>query len=64
MAFKPKYDRPHSELLHRIADKLEGQVDDPANPDDPKWLARNAAKKRLRARKKEKAVEHKLSQRA
>jgi hypothetical protein len=63
MTFKPEYDTPQSQLLHRIADKLEGQVDDPANPDDPKWLVRNAAKKRLRAGKKEKAVEHKLSQR-
>ena len=63
MPFKPEHDPPHSEWLHRLADKLEGQTDDPANPDDPKWLARNAPKSRIRARKKEKAVEHKLSQR-
>ena len=62
MTFKPEYDTPHSELLHNIADRLEGKIDHPANSDDPKWLGRNASKKRSRAVRKEKAVEHKLSQ--
>ena len=63
MTFKPNHDTPRSDLLHKIADKLEGQIGDPANLDDPKWLGRNASKKRLKALKKEKALEHKLSQR-
>jgi len=63
MTLRPKYDTPRSEWLHNVADKLEGQIDDPANSDDPKWLARHASKARLKAVKKDKAVEHKLSQR-
>jgi hypothetical protein len=63
MTSKSDYETPRPELLHRIAVNLEGQIDDPANSDDPKWLVRNAAKKRLRPLKQEKAVEHKLSQR-
>ena len=62
MTFKPEHDTPHSEWLHNLADKLEGQIDDLANSDDPKWLRRNASKVRSRALRKEKAVEHKQSQ--
>ena len=51
-------------MMVNLTTTLRDQTaDDPANPDDPKWLARNATKSRIRARKKEKAVEHKLSQR-
>ena len=63
MTFKPQHDTPNSELLHNMADRLESQIDDPAHSDDPKWLRRNASKKRSKALRKEKAVEHKLSQR-
>ena len=63
MTSKPNYDTPRSELLHSFADKLDAQIDDPTNPDDPKWLARHAAKVRRRALKKEKSLEHKVSQR-
>jgi len=47
---------------YSTADKVERQASDPGNTDDPRWLIKNAAKLRKRGRKKERAVEHKLSQ--
>jgi len=45
------------------ADALERQIDDPCNKDDPKYLQRMARRVRDIALKKEKAHEHKESQR-
>ena len=64
MTFNPEHDTPRSELFYNLADRLEGQIDDPANLDDPKWLRRHASKVRSRALRKEKAVEHKQSQKS
>ena len=52
----------HSALeLYAWADKLEAQIDDPANRDDPRYLRRWADKIRRLAIKKEKSVTHKIS---
>ena len=51
-----------SDNLHAIADEYEAKIKDPDNEDDPKWLQRRANKIRALARKKEKAVWHKLNQ--
>lgn len=48
--------------LHAIADEYEAKIKDPDNEDDPKWLQRRANKIGALARKKEKAVWHKLNQ--
>lgn len=45
------------------ADRLESQIQDPRNQDDPRWLRRWAAKMRLLASKKEEARAHKERQR-
>ena len=41
------------------ADRLEGQIQDPQNRDDPRWLRRWAEKMRRLAAQKEKAKAHK-----
>ena len=51
-----------AEELYAWADELEAQIKDPSNQDDAKWLMRWAEKMRALARKKEKALEHKLRQ--
>jgi cyclopropane fatty-acyl-phospholipid synthase-like methyltransferase len=45
--------------LHAWAAKLEAQIADPKNSDDPRWLQRWAGKLRALAAKKEKAKAHK-----
>ena len=49
--------------LHQHADRLELQVADPRNTDDPKWLRRWANRIRQLARRKEVSGEHKRTQR-
>jgi hypothetical protein len=49
--------------LYAWADKLEAQIQDPANPDDPNWLKRWAEKMRRLATVKEKMQAHKRSRR-
>ena len=48
--------------LHAWAEKLEAQVDDPSNRDDPRWLRRWAKKIRALAEAKERSVAHKANQ--
>jgi hypothetical protein len=43
--------------LVTLADRLEAQVHDPLNTDDPRWLKRWAAKIRRLAAQKERAFE-------
>ena len=45
--------------LYIWANRLEAQMTDPLNADDPKWLRRQAEKMRSLAAKKERAKEHK-----
>ncbi len=49
--------------LYAWADRLETQINDPENTDDPKWLQRWADKMRRLALQKEKAKQHKNTQR-
>ncbi len=51
-----------SEELYAKADEFEKQITDPENTDDPKWLQRWANRIRKLALQKEKAKEHKDSQ--
>jgi len=51
-----------SEELFDWADKLEAQINDPQNCDDPRWLRRRAAYLRSRAVKMNKGLEHKEAQ--
>lgn len=44
------------------AEKLEAQIDNPLNEDDPKYLRRWAGKMRRLAAQKEKALSHKKRQ--
>lgn len=48
--------------LFAWADKLELQIKDPTNEDDPKWLQRWANKMRKLAASKENKRDHKKSQ--
>ena len=49
-----------SEELTALADRLEAQVHDPLNTDDPRWLRRWAAKVRRLAAQKEQAFEQRV----
>lgn len=49
--------------LDEIADEYLRRLDDPMNTDDPKWIKRREKRIRKLARQKERALEHKLSQR-
>jgi hypothetical protein len=48
-----------ADQLFAHAEKLEAQIKDPANTDDPKWLQQWADKIRWLARQKETAKAHK-----
>jgi hypothetical protein len=52
-----------AEELYAWADRLDAQVKDPENLDDPRYLERWAGKMRNLASQKEKAREHKDQQR-
>jgi len=51
-----------AEELYALADELEARIENPINTDDPKWLRRWVKRVRRLAGEKEKAVEHKKSQ--
>lgn len=51
---------PTSAELFAWGDRLEAQIKDPANRDDPKWLQRWAGKLRDLAIKKHRAIIHKV----
>jgi hypothetical protein len=51
-----------AEELFAWADKLEAQIKDPANTDDPRWLQRRADKVRRLAGRKEKAFQQRNRQ--
>jgi hypothetical protein len=51
-----------AEELHSFADQYESEINNPKNTDDPKWLQRRADKLRALAIQKEKALDHKSSQ--
>jgi len=51
-----------AEELYAFADELEARIESPTNTDDPKWLRRWINRVRRLAGEKEKAVEHKESQ--
>jgi hypothetical protein len=49
--------------LVALADRLEAQVRDPLNTDDPRWLKRWAAKVRRLAQQKERALDQRSRER-
>jgi hypothetical protein len=49
--------------LFTWADKLEGQIKDPANTDDPRWLQRRSDRVRRLAARKETALRQRNRQR-
>jgi hypothetical protein len=52
--------KPHSSAeLFAWADRLEAQILDPKNPDDPRWLKRWAGKIRRLAEQKSRSIENK-----
>ena len=51
-----------AEDLYALASKIEAQLGDPQNTDDPKWLQRRANRVRALAKKKEDALAHKNNQ--
>ena len=58
----PSEKRTTSDLMFDNADRREAQIGEADNRDDPRWLARLAARLRARARQKERNHEHKEKQ--
>ena len=48
--------------LFALADEYDQKINNPENTDDAKWLKRRSDRLRLLAEQKEKAMEHKESQ--
>jgi hypothetical protein len=51
-----------SKEMRKAADAIESKIGTPRSKDDPKWMKRWATALRKRAKKKERALEHKERQ--